>query len=84
MDDREKEGFLKAFDQVAADESLERCRPQWRRESVHPDSHLQFVSCDPGRKFQRNLMKSCSMPEECVCKSDENLMGILPRKNVRK
>lgn len=41
-------------------------------------SHLQFVLCNPGRKFQHSLMKSRSMPEECVCKADENLMGILP------
>lgn len=48
------------------------------REVEKKISHLQFVSCNPGRKFQHNLMKSCSMPEECVCKADENLMGTLP------
>ena len=42
------------------------------------NSHLQFVSCNPGRKFQHNLMNSCSMPEEYICKADENPMGILP------
>lgn len=58
--------------------SLEGWQSVVQRSEKHPDAHLQFVSCNPIRKFQHDLMKSCPMLEEYVCKADENLTGTLP------